>query len=337
MNYLTTIKFIKTLLDGKEHPVEIRSIKLAISPTMELDADVYEPKQSKNYRGTILVLHGMNCLGNKDPRLMTFCRAAALHHFRVVMPTYEIVTKHHVDVCSITEFGDTICALAKNKELTPKGKIGIFTASFSGSLSIRAANHPNVAPYVSSWASLGICYHPKSTFRNILAERTDDYYAKCISIKNLLRIKNELSPYLEKGLDAMIADAFDCKKRTHLDACIATLSPEEGQHLEKIYASLGEDVSPLYEAHIQRMHEVFMTESNLKELKCFVTLIHSKGDTVLHTIESEMLYKQLQKDKVKSRLLITSLLDHADLNLSIRYLPEVIKAIHAMHGFLKHV
>lgn len=337
MNYITTIKFIKTLIDGKEHPVRVRSIKLAISPTMELDADVYEPKQIQYYRGTILVLHGMNCLGNKDPRLMTFCRAAALHDFRVVMPTYDVVTKHIVDVRSITEFGDTICALARNKELTPKGKVGIFTASFSGSLSLRAANRPEVAPYVSSWASLGICYHPKSTFRNILAEKTDDYYAKCISIKNLLRIKNELPFYLEKGLDAMIADAFVCEKKTRLDECIATLSPEEGQRLEKIYASLGKDISSLYETHIQRMHEVFTPDDEFKELKCFVTLIHSKGDAVLHTIESEMLYERLQKDKVKSRLLITSLLDHADLNLSVKYLPEIIKAIRAMHGFLKHV
>ena len=213
MKYATTIKFLLNIMSKKDKPLQINSVELSDQNGFSFPADIYEPVNEDHYKGTIIFFHGMNKLGNKDERMVALFKAAARANFRAVAPDYEILKNHFVDGQSVHDFAATIRMVANDKALTPSGKVGLFTASFSGTFTVHAAIRDDVNHLIASLCSVGVCYHPIETFTGLLDGRGADSYSRFISMKNLLFIAGELDSVSEKALSLGIDDNFAGRKR----------------------------------------------------------------------------------------------------------------------------
>jgi hypothetical protein len=335
MSYLSTLKFIRTNL-GRKPNITMRQIRLT-DDTYDFEAEVYEPKGVD--RGTILMLHGMNKQANQDLRLIDVAKSMAAAGFRVVFPSYPIIAQHLIDIGCVDEFAATIRIMTADKTLCPSGQTGVFTASFSGAILFRALGYPDVAEKVSSVCGIGVCCYARTILYNMLNEATDDYYAKCITLKNLHKIAGHLTPTREKAFSLAIDDSFSADSQwTQVRGFVETEIPEMQPVLRRLIDKVESQapMSELYEAEIDLLADEFFTP-NLSAIRCPISLIHSEGDTVLHTVESEMLFKDLKKAGVSTNLVITPLFDHADFKFSIKYLKQGLQLIHAFHYFFRAV
>lgn len=340
MKYLATIKFLLAALKikGKVTPDWQTELKLADGAV--LPADIYEPAAPASCLGTILFFHGMNKLGKDDERMMRLGRATAMAGFRAVVPTFPLVARHIVDKQSVLNCACAIRAIIADPKLCQQGQLGIFTASFSGSASIRAITQvEGIAPLVSSLCSVGVCYHPDVTFTNILSAKMTDKYAKYICIKALLRIGGDLSEELERALDLAIDREFDDENTGEaLQQFLASASAETQEKMRSIIEDVDQqrEMAPDYQRYIPIIERDFEAR-DLDKLRCHTTLIHSAQDMVLPTLESELLYKAIRKEGQSAKLLVTPILDHADVQLSPKYIVDALRLVSAFHSFFKHI
>src|SRR3990167_9653328 len=98
MRYIDTIKFLRVATQQKEYLPFIEHIELISRTGERFQTDVYQPVNSKKIKGTILFIHGMNKYGNKDPRMVALCKAAAVANYRAVAPTYQLIAEYYVDL-----------------------------------------------------------------------------------------------------------------------------------------------------------------------------------------------------------------------------------------------
>jgi|GEM_PF-2009235 hypothetical protein len=340
MKYITTLRFMLNLLSDKVRPLQVDAITLTDQSGFSVPADIYQPRQPDKYQGTIIFFHGMNKQGNKDPRMVALYRAAARVNYRAIAPDYELLKNHFVDAASTHEFAETVKAVTSDPALAPTGKVGIFTASFSGTFCVHAVTRDDVRDLVSSLCSVGICYNPTSTFTNILNGEGADNYSRFICMKNLLYVAGELDPISDKALSLGIDDNFDDFKTTQFEDYIQTIEDEEKRTSlaelgAAIYAS--KDLAKPYARHIQIMQDTYGLSEGLQNIRCNVALVHSETDDVLHTVESEMLYKQLKQYNIDVKLVITPLLEHADIQFRLKYLLDVLHLVNVFHCFFDHV
>lgn len=338
MSYSQAVKFLLALSKNKNQAQQPISYMID-QEGFSLPFDVYEPAANHVYKGTILFIHGMNHLGNKDHRIMNICRAAAHCGYRAIAPSYSIIENYIVDMKSADEFVSTILYLTADKTLCPSGKIAIFSASFSGALCLRAIRFPKVANKVSSFCSVGISYYPYTTFGNILSRKTTDYYAKLISIKNLLRLSDQLPSELEKGMDSLIADAHELKGWPRFEKVFNSFSLEAREKLLAIQEAVisQRDLTPEYKNEIEVTQQIFMKDTDMRKVPCPVTLIHSVDDDVMPTVETTLLYKDLKRAKRKAKMVLTPLLAHADLEIGIQHMLDLYRLVSCFNYFLKHV
>ncbi len=339
MSYFIAIKFLLTCLRQKALPTPDRTILLPLQSGIELESDIYEPDKSKPCHGTILFFHGMNKLGKNDERMMKLAYATAKIGFRAIVPTFPLVVRHIVDKQSVINCAEAIKTIVADKALCEHDALGIFTASFSGSASIRAITQvEGIAPLVSSLCSVGICFHPDSTFENILNAKEADKYAKYIAVKALLRATGELNEELEQAIDLAIDKEYEESSGEELQAFLAQASPDTQKRMVKLIDDLEQQrkIADDYRYCLPFIEKDFEVK-NLDRLQCSTTLIHSAEDSVLPTLESKLLYQAIRQARRPARLLITPVLDHADVVLTPRYFIEVLKLIRAFHYFFAHI
>jgi acetyl esterase/lipase len=339
MSYVTTVRFLLATLKNKGADLPVISKELKAKSGAVYPLDIYEPADAAKYKGTILFLHGMNKHGNKDERMVALCRAAAFCNYRAISPTYQTIAEHNVTLKSIDEFDETISEFIKDESLCPDGKLAVFTASLSGSFSLRAIARPHLADKVTSLCTVGICYNPKTTFGNILKGKSNDAYAKYIAIKGLLAAANDLSNELRQGLDFAIDDAFEEDGKNRAGQFAETIADLHKKRLLEIIARVesNQDLSGLYEKEILILHEALKDISDLSGVHSRVTLIHSEGDNVLPSIESELLFEHLIKAGKQAKLLVTPVLDHADFQFKLKHLRDLKRLVSAFDYFFAGV
>ncbi|OGT31491.1 MAG: hypothetical protein A3E87_03970 [Gammaproteobacteria bacterium RIFCSPHIGHO2_12_FULL_35_23] len=339
MKFLDTIKFLIAAIQNSNKLLVIDQVAIKSRFGEDFQTDVYQPINPKKYKGTILFVHGMNKYGNKDPRMMALCKAAALANYRAVAPTYQLIAEYYVDLRSVDEIVDTIKLIAQDKTLSESGKVGIFTASLSGTHSIRAAANVEVASLVTSICSVGICFNPRTTFTNILKTKSHDRYAKYIAIKSLLHMNDELNETLRIGLDLAIDDEFDENGLQRTKQFLLTLTGEAREQLATFIEAveLERDLSTDYQHLIENIHNKMTAAYDMRGLRCYTTLIHSAEDNVLPTLETVLLYQQLKEYGKQATMLITPILEHADFQFKLSYMIDMIKFMNAFYQFFKHI
>ncbi|MDH5656956.1 MAG: hypothetical protein OEZ34_13665, partial [Spirochaetia bacterium] len=218
MSYIKdSIKFIlkhNFKIHGK---VKVEEIRLGKIP-----ADLYIPKKS---RGTILLIHGMNHSGNKDPRMINLSRSFAGAGYTVIMPFFKKIAALRIEKSQIQSIKNAIRITASDKKLAPYGKIGLFSISFSGGLSLIAAADPEVKDMISSILIVGGYGDAKETIESIMKRSYLDDYASMITFYNFIELTSGKNKDLAK---AFYLSAMDNSKNTdQLTPHLKKLSPSD--------------------------------------------------------------------------------------------------------------
>ncbi|PIQ44249.1 MAG: hypothetical protein COW05_00090 [Gammaproteobacteria bacterium CG12_big_fil_rev_8_21_14_0_65_46_12] len=311
-----------------------KSIELSMND-QRFAADRYEGEVTT--KGTILFVHGMTPYGYRDPRMQDLGRAAAMCGYRAVIPNFPRIQQGLIETASIEEIIKVIQCVTDDYDLAPSGTVGIFTASFSGSICIRAIAQDSVRDRVKALLIIGGCNNPSACFGDILREPSRDRYAKLILVKNFAKAVVEADIVLGRALSCAIEDAYqNGHKSNAYENYVAHLSHGERDRVTQFIRPIfkqGVLQVAHYDREIKGLHEAFMRWSNVSNIAARVVLVHSVSDNVISPAESQALFKELQSHGVDARLVITPLLDHANFKFRPKYIIDLCRLLKAFNDF----
>lgn len=279
----------------------------------ELLADVYLPRHRP--RATVLFVHGMSPRGNEDPRLVNACRALAAAGCRVVAPRYPEVVALRLSPLTARRIVGSVRALSRDE------RIGLFSVSFSGSLSLLAAGDPRVADRLSALLILGGAARPRAVLEHALGAPDTDPYVWRICLANWLpRLVPDSEPVAEALRVAVHDDSWNREPALYPRA-LAALSREHQAlvaSLESPAERLRLGARALPGADIDSLSPM----PALPSVRAAVALVHGATDDVVPADESALLYERLRSHGVPSRLTVTRLITHGDTDPRLRTLAE---------------
>jgi acetyl esterase/lipase len=309
-----------------------------------LDALTYYPRNfgKKNKKhNAILAIHGMSALGNEDPRMDSICRALASCGYFVVSPFYRDIAEFTISYSTVENIMETIKVVANDKNISPDGKISIFSASFSAGMSIIASSQQETAELVRAICSVGTYCRALQAIEHMIIRQDTDEYGRLIILKNFI---SNLPGFDEKAVIALHEAILDNGlKREH---------PKFPEHLSGLDGILRENVIRiLSDPDYRRWHwtQFISRSKNVEEmmgklsvidhvegLSAKVVFIHGEGDTVIPPSESEELHHQLKKRRIPTRLLITPLISHGDVTMGLSMAGPIADLVRVFAFFFKH-
>jgi dienelactone hydrolase len=142
---------VPILLAGvSHHDAAVNGISIPVPNAAPLNGLLYGPTTVPNPRG-ILLLHGIQRLGDEDPRLTMLATALAASGFQVLTPDFLDLRDYRVTPTTVQQIGASAHFLAARTG-HPIGIIGI---SFSGGLALIAAADPAFAKDVCCIQTIG--------------------------------------------------------------------------------------------------------------------------------------------------------------------------------------
>jgi hypothetical protein len=338
MGFLQSLRFLYILMTKNNTRFVCESRQLVSATGKQFPLDRYYDPKCRNFRGTVLFIHGMNKLGNKDPRVIEICQALATCGFIALAPTYDNITQLLMQNVDISNIEESVQALLADPKLTPQGTLSIFTASYSGAIALRSITSPTIAHKVNAFCSIGSPSSPVKAFENALRDSKADHYAKLILIKNLLRLSLNFDPVLDTALDYAIDDAFMKDGQNKLDAFIEK-QPRDVQAKIREITEENMNTAHLLEFYfpaVQQYEEEFISAGDFNNLRSEVALIHSASDCIFPYEETVNLYQQLRGHERSCRMLITPLLEHVDYTFSFKKLKQMWQLVSILAYFFRH-
>jgi len=308
-------------------PEEVVQLKVGKQTLM---TDIYRP--SKPPKGTIVMIHGMNSSGARDPRMIKLCSAVARLGFIAVAPTFPSICEHLIQIEQLTLFRETLQQVILNKSICPTGKLSIFTASFSGGISVKASACESLANQVNAIMSVSITENADTNYLEILSNNCEDLYARLIATKNLYHFTKQVDRVLDAGLEAAIEDEFTYSPNDHLERYLKTLTPKDAKRVLTLVnavknADFHPDDSLMKKLDLQKLKYYFSFENELEHAPFKLFILQSDRDKIMQPYHALGLSKRLHQKNVDHELEVTPLLDHANMNMSIRKLKAIYRAI----------
>lgn len=332
-NLWSTIKFLRYLATNKVADVRVQSQTLSSTSEQQFPLDVYQT--NNNSKGHIVFIHGMNKYGNRDERVIHFCRSLAAIGFRVYAPTYERITNLLIDHTVIDDIEDSLQALRQQFSMN---SFSVFSASYSGCMALKAMARPSIAQYINAYGTIGSPNRFTSAYAHALGEGgSKDVYAKLIFLRALLQESENYDDIIDRGMVLAIDDANQQPPGNRLLDYLSDITTEKQQQLRDIVDNIADTQHYLetYQHIITRLDRELIESADLRLLDCRVALIHSASDDIFRIEETESVYAELQQHGIDCQCLITPLLEHVDHNLSIRQWRDVLKMVNIMGYFLQ--
>lgn len=304
------------------------------------------PKVKQPVRGTILLVHGMNCLGAEDPRLLAVAQNFVRLGYICVLPTIQSITEHLILPTQADEIRAVMKKLIADQQLCPNGSFGVFSASFSGALSILAASDAEIQQHVKAILTIGIYHDGAQTMADILSSDCNDYFARLIGVKNIFRLSGQVDLVLDQALDAAIYDNFTyVSKSDHVKDYLATLSKHDQQRVQTVLKAIQQNKYQLPDEVInhfdaQAFRHGFDFLHTLDQVPFHVFVLHSLYDKIM-AVRHVYAYRDYLKSKQLSKqhpVLITGMLDHAETQLSLKeWVLSLRPLLKFFAGFFKRV
>lgn len=289
-------------------------------------------------RGTIVAVHGMSPLAETDPRWRSALRDLAAAGFTVVSPRFEGVARLEIDPGQPDDIAASLRAVADDGELAPRGRVGVFSVSFSGGLSLRAAAAPALTGRVSGVCALGTYGDLPSTLRALFAREDGDPYGLLIVLANYIeRVDGPLpggraallraarANFEDAEIDpvAHLGEAVPEATRTRLTELLTDPAARLAL-LTRVQASCADDFEQL---------------DPLAELpgpSVPVTLLHGTHDPVIPADQSVRLAEAVRRRGGRARLSVTTLLGHGDrAGSALAALREGPRTVGALAGYFR--
>ena len=182
-SYIQALRFLYYKEFRNLKGIEQKTIKLRHAKYM-FSAHVYWPRKSN--AKTVLIVHGMTLRGCNDERYVNLCRALAKLGFTTVIPCFSSIQNLEISPKQFDEAAAAIQAVCQRKDICPEQKLGLFSSSFSGLISLKAATKKEVIPLVSSIMAIGAPASSGTIVRYALSNENIDTYAMWIMLINYL-------------------------------------------------------------------------------------------------------------------------------------------------------
>jgi pimeloyl-ACP methyl ester carboxylesterase len=314
----------------------------------EVTAQFYMPDTAATR--TILLVPGIHALGIDEPRLMKLAAdlaAAGVNVMTMALPDLQryTITPRATDVIE-----DTVSWMASRRDLAPDGRVGVAGISFAGGLSVSAASRPAVRDKLAFVFSFGGHGDMPRVMRYLatgealqlpgIEVHAPHDYSLAVVLHGLADrgvvpadqvppLRSALETFLTASqqtvFDNDLANATFAKARE-----MATTLPEPSRTLmnyvnDRAVAKLGPALVP-YLDQSGADDPAMSPERSVQVPSAPVFLLHGEEDTVIPPTESVVLADYLRMRGADVRLMLTSLITHAQLNESVPA-TEVLKLV----------
>ncbi|TGK01358.1 alpha/beta hydrolase [Leptospira langatensis] len=302
-----------------------------------IPAILYTPKGKSC--GTILAVNGLAYLGNKDPRFAIVCQSAAAIGYTVISPLLVEVTQFRIVKETVERIKEMILWLSSHPEYCPSQKISYLAPSFSGSMGLIAASDPEVGKKIASILTIGAYCDVQTTLDYVMTSDDGDEYGRMILLYNFIKfaLQTENSE-LEKALKACVLDGSFSRETLELPTVLESIKPEN----REVFTRLREDKAfreGIWKQIVANAgtDSSFLTELQVKDklhlLECPVSIVHGLGDNVVPSQEARIMKDHLKK---KAKLVLTPLISHGDVGISISQVPAIYQLIEGFAFFFKN-
>ncbi len=332
--WFEAIRFVKASTIGPVRDAPRREDQIVLPDGTGLHAFVFEPVG--RHRGTILFLHGMTVLGNRDPRQLRACQILASIGYRVVSPLIPEIEALRVSGRAVDTVAQLIVETAHRADLGDQRPLGLFSVSYSAGVGLVAAARPEAAPYVASVCAIGSFATGLGWARFLFEDATADEYARMIAWWNLLPGVIGPEPALGDAMHAAAPDMVDTVSPARLPGALARLSERERNLYDRVCSDLEfrRDMGGRILKDVARhAFQDVCPEGAAGALRMPIALLHGAGDNVIPPGESAILHKALQQHGAASRLIITTLLTHGDVQLTPRAILESFEVLRVFAHF----
>jgi dienelactone hydrolase len=296
----------------------------------ELPARRYLP--SGHWRRAFLLVPGVHASGVDEPRLVGFARDLASIGHPVVTAGPPDLARYTITPGTTDAIEDAASWLARQRDLSPDGRIGMLGISFAGGLSIVAAGRPALRSNVAAVLSLGGHGDLPRTLRYLCTgvqpdgtRRPPHDYGVVII---LLGVTDRVVP--ADQVDALRAALLTFLEASRLDLIDKAKSIAEFEHAKVIGAALPEpsrtlmgyvnqrDVAhlgPILLPHVSAMGgDAALSPELSPPPSAEVYLLHGADDNVIPAAESILLSQAFATQRVSVHLLATPLITHAEVD-----------------------
>jgi pimeloyl-ACP methyl ester carboxylesterase len=280
---------------------------------------------------TVVAIHGMSPLAERDPRWVQLCRGICRAGLTVVSPHFESVSQLRIMADQPTEFANAARAVCDSPDLSPAGRVGLLSVSFSGGLTIAAAASPPLRHRVSAVCAIGGYADLPNCLRSIFTDEDADPYALLIVLANF--IQGDAGP-LTGAHEAL----FRAARANFTDATIdprdhfGELPPATRTMLHGLLGDRDQRLTQLHRLMTRCADTVAALNpiDLIAGLQAPVTLLHGARDDVIPPEQSRSMAKAVGDMGLPCTLTITDILSHGDTAIGPRRLvqegPAVIRA-----------
>lgn len=300
-----------------------------------IEFDIYSPIVKK-YSSLIIFYHGVNQNGNKDHRIQAVCKQLSALGFTVIAPKLNNISQLCIKEDAFFEVY-RVTRLIKENYSGQFNKVGLFTVCYTTSTVIYSLAQNDLQNFAHCMITVGGCFNPINLFRNMLSNKIEDPYSRIIALLNFYPSLAELSPQISIGLQCLIEDAQEGNNFSKFNSFLTSeaLSFENKKELEQLVDKINNSI-PLFsddEYSFQNPDYKFNICLDISGFKVPCILIHGENDKVFYPHETINFKNTLDKNKIKNYLILTRLLEHADIQFKLSYAYDLLKLIKGISIF----
>lgn len=318
VNYKTILDSIKFLIKLSRKSEQPRSyIPLEFE---NCSARFYE-HTGRNKKGLMVIFHGGNRLGNADPRYLNLIQALDSLGYDCLAPQIEAFVLPRISVPEdFDQISKFLSYLLANK-IDALDNISFIGASTACLYMIKVATNIHMSKQIKSICLISPYYNPQVSLRAIM-ETPKDAYAQLIILRLVLYSKNEFAPDAHSKRELMLLDRvinyyFEQKKTKITEDIYHFISKESSQdkRLLELIKKMGTPDFITDESYPFLNEVINQSEYSecLPHLKSKITLVHSYSDAIFLPENSSQLSNALSQYNINNHLVITKMLDHANL------------------------
>jgi dienelactone hydrolase len=301
----------------------------------EVEAQFYRPEGRA--RRSVLLIPGVHSMGIAEPRLTALAQDLAGSGIAVMTMALPDLMGYQITARSADVIEDAVAWMTGQPDLAPDGRIGLIGISFAGGLSIVAAGRPSIrdkVAYVVSFGGhgdLGRVLHYLATGEAVQAPGVvtippHDYGVAVILYAAADRV---VPPEQVMGLRAGIGTFLLASQLTLVDMkqanatfakareMVKELPEPSATYLTYVNDRNVEALGPILVPHLGMQADPAASPERAASVPAApVFLLHGDEDTVIPAAESVVLGNYLRSKGVDTRVLLSQIITHAELDRS---------------------
>jgi len=324
MSFLRGAEFVARAQLTWHKPVERLEVEIPVEGEL-----LRAYKYGENLEGTVLIVHGMTLRGIDDPRMDNLGRAFASLGFAVYAPLFP-----EVAALKIREYTSARIAQAGRWiSRQEKQRIAIFSASFSGGLSL-VASCRDLRDELTAVCTIGTLGSADTTLEFLMGQEGIDDYGTLIVLWNFIGMPDRV----REALLVAAADNGLQRAEPELPAFLKTMTQDER---DLFYRFRNDRAFRLNEWHgfasTQRYRDLHAQISPLPHVTPVpfkTVLIHGQQDNVIPASESETLGAAFEKSGSDVHALTTPLISHGHGSMGLSAAAHAVRLAAAFGEFL---